>query len=131
MTDDEARKRHSELVEEIREHDHAYYVLAQSKIPDYEYDKLYQELLDLEREFPHLATPDSPSQRVGGAPVGGFKRFKHLLPMLSLEKLKTSNHPDEQEEPDTEKRKRAQDENTVQGLRAFDKTIRKHLGVAP
>ena len=65
----EAKKRHARVVEEIRRHDHAYYVLAQPVISDQEYDRLYHELLDLEKEFPDLATPDSPSHRVGGAPL--------------------------------------------------------------
>jgi DNA ligase (NAD+) len=124
----EAKARHAELVEQIRRHDYAYYVLAQPTISDREYDRLYQELLDLEKEYPKLITPDSPSQRVGGQPVEGFTRVKHLLPMLSLEKLKASKHPDEKEEPDVEKRKRSQDENTLAELKAFDATLQKQLG---
>ena len=60
------KKRHEELAEEIRGHDHAYYVLAQPSISDREYDRIYRELLELEAEHPELLTPDSPSQRVGG-----------------------------------------------------------------
>jgi len=81
----EAKKRHSQLVEEIREHDHAYYVLAQPSITDQAYDRLYHQLLDLEKEFPDLITPDSPSQRVGGQPLKAFKPVQHLKPMLSLD----------------------------------------------
>jgi DNA ligase (NAD+) len=128
MNSSEAKARHAQLVEEIRRHDHAYYVLAQQTISDHEYDRLYQELLDLEKEHPKLVTPDSPSQRVGGAPVEGFTRVKHLLPMLSLEKIKASKHPDEKEEPDVEKRKRLQDENTLAELRGFDAALQKQLG---
>jgi DNA ligase (NAD+) len=128
MNINEAKARHAELVEEIRRHDYAYYVLARPTISDREYDRLYQELLDLEKEHPKLITPDSPSQRVGGQPVDGFTRVKHLLPMLSLEKLKASKHPDEKEEPDVEKRKRSQDENTLAELEAFDATLQKQLG---
>ena len=128
MNFNEAKARHAQLVDELRQHDHAYYVLAQPTILDHEYDRLYQELLDLEKEDPKLVTPDSPSQRVGGQPVDGFARVKHLLPMLSLEKIKASKHPDEKEEPDAERRKRLQDENTLQELKDFDATIRKQLG---
>jgi len=85
VTPAEARKRHAQLVEEIRRHDRAYYVLAQPKISDRDYDRLYHELLDLEKEFPELATPDSPSQRVGGEPLKEFKPVRHTMPMMSLE----------------------------------------------
>ena len=85
MTQAEAKKRHAQLVEEIRRHDRAYYVLAQPKISDRDYDRLYHELLDLEKEFPGLTTPDSPSQRVGGEPLKEFKPVRHAVPMMSLE----------------------------------------------
>ncbi len=85
MTQAEATKRHAQLVEEIRGHDHAYHVEAKPKISDREYDRLYHELLDLERNFPELVAPDSPSQRVGGEPLKVFKPVRHLLPMLSLD----------------------------------------------
>jgi DNA ligase (NAD+) len=85
MTFEKAKARHAELAEEIRRHDHAYYVLAQPTISDRDYDRLYHELLDLEKQIPQLATPDSPSQRVGGTPLKAFKPVKHLVPMLSLD----------------------------------------------
>ena len=85
MTQVEAKKRHAQLVAEIRRHDHAYYVLAQPKISDRDYDRLYHELLDLEKNFPELATPDSPSHRVGGEPLKEFKPVRHAVPMMSLE----------------------------------------------
>lgn len=85
MTPKEAEVRHAELVEEIRRHDHAYYVVAQPTISDQEYDRLYHELLDLETKFPTLVTPDSPTQRVGGQPLKEFKPVKHLQPMTSLD----------------------------------------------
>src|SRR5436305_13486181 len=85
MTLSDARKRHDELAHEIREHDHAYYVLAQPTITDQAYDRLYHQLLDLEKEFSELITPDSPSQRVGGQPLKAFKPVQHLRPMLSLD----------------------------------------------
>lgn len=123
----EAKARHAQLAEEIRQHDHAYYVLAQPAISDFEYDRLYQELLDLEKHFPELITPNSPTQRVGGAPTEGFARVKHLQPMLSLEKIEGAEHPDATEEPDREQRHRRQDEHTLPRLLEFDRTIRKHL----
>src|SRR5215472_12462274 len=85
MTLNEAKARHVQLVDEIRGHDHAYYVLAQPTITDQDYDRLYRQLLDLEKEFPELITPDSPSQRVGGEPLKAFKPVQHLKPMLSLD----------------------------------------------
>ena len=85
MTPSEARERHARLSEEIRGHDHAYYVLAQPSISDPEYDRLYRELADLERSFPELITPESPTQRVGGQPLKEFKPVRHRVPMLSLD----------------------------------------------
>jgi len=85
MTIDQAKARHAELSDELRRHDHAYYVLAQPSISDREYDRLYHELLALEKEFPDLVTPDSPSQRVSGRPLKEFKPVRHLVPMLSLD----------------------------------------------
>src|SRR6478752_5365068 len=85
MTLNEAKTRHTQLVDEIRQHDHAYYVLAQPSITDQDYDRLYRQLLDLEKEFPDLITPDSPTQRVGGQPLKAFKPVQHLKPMLSLD----------------------------------------------
>jgi DNA ligase (NAD+) len=85
MTADAAKKRHAALAEEIRRHDHAYHVLAQPSISDRDYDRLYHELLDLEKQFPKLVTVDSPSQRVGGTPLKEFKPVRHLVPMLSLD----------------------------------------------
>ncbi|HZR16387.1 MAG TPA: NAD-dependent DNA ligase LigA [Verrucomicrobiae bacterium] len=85
MTLSEAQARHHELADELRRHDHAYYVLAQPTITDQDYDRLYHELLDLERQFPQLVTPDSPTQRVGGQPLKEFKPVRHLKPMTSLD----------------------------------------------
>ena len=56
MTQAQTKKRHAQLAEEIRAHDHAYYVEAKPKISDRDYDRLYHELLELEKEFPELAT---------------------------------------------------------------------------
>ncbi|MGH7952041.1 MAG: NAD-dependent DNA ligase LigA [Limisphaerales bacterium] len=85
MTQAEAKKRHAQLIAEIRAHDFAYHVEAQPKISDRDYDRLYHELLDLEKNFPELVTPNSPTQRVGGEPLKEFKSVRHLLPMLSLD----------------------------------------------
>jgi DNA ligase (NAD+) len=85
VTQAEAKKCHARLVEEIRRHDRAYYVEARPVISDQEYDRLYHELLDLEKEFPDLATPDSPSHRVGGAPLSEFQSVRHAVPMMSLD----------------------------------------------
>jgi DNA ligase (NAD+) len=128
MTFKEAQARHAELAKEIRRHDHAYYVVGKPAITDFEFDRLFQELLDLEKKFPNLVTAGSPSQRVGGAPAGGFTRVKHLQPMLSLEKVEAAEHPTKDEEPDRDQRNRLQDENTLAALQAFDATIRKQLG---
>ena len=85
MSHADARARHADLAEEIRRHDHAYYVEAKPVIGDREYDRLYHELIELEEKFPDLVTPDSPSQRVGGEPVKEFASVDHLVPMMSLD----------------------------------------------
>ncbi len=85
VTPKEAQERHAHLVEEIRRHDHAYYVLAQPTITDQQYDRLYHQLLDLEKEFPALVTSDSPTQRVSERPVKEFNQVQHLQPMTSLD----------------------------------------------
>src|SRR5271170_138587 len=78
-------RRHRELVEKIRRLDRAYYEEAQSLVSDQEYDQLYRELIDLEAAHPELVTADSPSQRVGGAPLPHFTSVTHALPMQSLD----------------------------------------------
>lgn len=85
MTHAQAKTRHAELAAEIRAHDHAYYVEAKPTISDQAYDRLYHELIELEKEFPDLVTPDSPSQHVGGEPLTEFKPVQHLSPMMSLD----------------------------------------------
>src|SRR5688500_19933259 len=85
MTSTAATKRHLALAAEVRRHDEAYYVHARPTVSDQDYDRLYRELLDLEKEFPELITPESPTQRVGGAPISEFKPVQHLTPMLSLD----------------------------------------------
>lgn len=130
MTLKEAQTRHAKLATEIRQHDHAYYVIGQAEITDYEYDQLFKQLQDLEKEFPALITPESPTQRVGGAPAEGFARVKHLQPMLSLEKIDAAEIPTKDDERDRDKRNRLQDENTLPTLEAFNATICKQLGRA-
>ncbi|MEO6742744.1 MAG: NAD-dependent DNA ligase LigA [Chthoniobacteraceae bacterium] len=87
------KKKIAELRREIATHDRRYYVEAKPVISDAAYDELYRELHELESAHPELVTPDSPTQRVGGAPSKGFQQFRHIAPMLSLEKQET---PDSQ-----------------------------------
>ncbi|NQS99062.1 MAG: NAD-dependent DNA ligase LigA [candidate division Zixibacteria bacterium] len=72
------------LRREIERHDRLYYIEAQPEISDAEYDALMRRLIELEKEYPELLTVDSPSQRVGGAPLEGFKSVAHSQRMLSL-----------------------------------------------
>ncbi len=124
----EAKARHARLADEIRRHDHAYYVEGRQLITDREYDELFKELQDLEKQFPGLVTPESPTQRVGGAPSEKFVRVKHLVPMLSLDKVQAAEHPTSVEVPNRDERNRQQDENTLAELRDWDATLCKHLG---
>jgi DNA ligase (NAD+) len=78
------RARVQALREEIARHDHSYYVLDAPTIPDAEYDRLFRELQELEAQHPGLAAPDSPTQRVGGAPRSDLAEVRHAVPMLSL-----------------------------------------------
>jgi DNA ligase (NAD+) len=73
------------LRQELRRHEHLYYVLDQPEITDAEYDALMRRLQELEAEHPELATPDSPTQRVGGKPREGFLKVEHSSAMLSLD----------------------------------------------
>ncbi len=102
------RREAVELREAIRHHEHQYYVLDRPEISDAEYDGLMRRLQALEQEHPELATPDSPTRRVGGKPREGFQKVSHSSPMLSLDN--------------------ALDENE---LRAFDTRVRDLLGGAP
>ncbi len=69
---------------ELNRHGHAYYVLDNPSIPDAEYDQLFRELQALEEAHPELQSPDSPTQRVGGAPLPEFSQVQHDVPMLSI-----------------------------------------------
>lgn len=82
---DDVRQRLQSLRQELNLHAHRYYVLDDPILADAEYDRLFQELLALEQQHPELITPDSPSQRVGGAPLAQFRTVPHTIPMLSLE----------------------------------------------
>jgi DNA ligase (NAD+) len=93
------------LREEIRRHDRAYYVLDRPEISDEEYDRLFDELRRLEQAHPELVTPDSPTQRMGGAPLPAFSQVRHSVPMLSLDSVTA---PDD--------------------VRQFDRRIRQSLG---
>src|SRR5437660_6512747 len=73
------------LREQIRHHEYRYYVLDDPEISDADFDKLMNELKQLEAEHPELVTPDSPTQRVGGKPREGFVKAAHSTPMLSLD----------------------------------------------
>ena len=98
--------RAEELRRQLDYHNYRYYVLDQPEISDAEYDALMRELMDLETRYPELITPDSPTQRVGVAPLAVFRTVQHRLPMLSL-----GNAFSEEE------------------LRAFDERVKRHLGV--
>ncbi len=81
----EAAARVASLRREIEEHNRRYYQEAAPTISDQEYDRLYRELQDLETQFPELAAADSPTRRVGGAPLEEFAQIRHRAPMLSLD----------------------------------------------
>lgn len=102
MTGSQAKNRIKKLTKELQQHNHLYYVLDKPTIEDYDFDLLLKELKSLEKEFPELSHPDSPTLRVGGAPTKSFKTVVHKYPFLSL-----SNTYSEQEiaEFDTRLRK--------------------------
>lgn len=105
MNKREAKQRIDRLRKEINKHNYHYYVLNQPLIEDYEYDQLYKKLQDLEKKYPDLISPESPTQRIGGQPLAGFKTIEHRVRMLSLD-----NTYSEQE------------------VRDFDTRVRKQLG---
>src|SRR6476660_4529446 len=78
-------KQIADLRAQIREHDRRYYVEAAPTISDREYDALVSTLKDLESKHPDLITPDSPTQRVGGEPIEGFRTVTHARPMFSID----------------------------------------------
>ncbi len=103
------RERVEALRELLHHHAHRYYVLDAPEIPDAEYDRLFRDLQQFEADHPHLRSPDSPTQRVGGAPLDGFTKVRHRVPMLSI-----------RTETDTE----------PSGALNFDARVRRELGLA-
>src|SRR5262245_13975377 len=97
-------KRIEKLRTELDHHNYLYFIEAKPAISDQEFDRLMRELIDLESKHPELITPDSPSQRVGGKPIDGFKTVEHAVRMMSID-----NTYSEEE------------------LRAFDERVRKAL----
>ncbi|MBI5373905.1 MAG: NAD-dependent DNA ligase LigA [Candidatus Schekmanbacteria bacterium] len=84
MNDEKIRQQIEKLREDINYHNHRYYVLDDPEIPDSEYDRLFRELEKLEEEHPEFVTPDSPTRRVGAAPLKEFSKITHATPLLSL-----------------------------------------------
>src|SRR5262245_65275065 len=97
-------QRAAELRKQIDRHNRLYYIDAKPEISDREFDALFDELKRIEKEHSELITADSPTQRVGGAPIKGFKTVTHRIPMLSIEKSKS-----------------------VEELREFDRRVRDGL----
>ena len=85
MKETDAKKRIDELVDILNYHAHLYYVEDRNEISDYEYDMLQRELKELEEQFPNLIRKDSPTQRIGGAPVSIFEKVTHKVQMGSLQ----------------------------------------------
>lgn len=85
MSDASSRARLESLREQLHEHSHRYYVLDEPSIPDAEYDRLFRELQELEEQYPEWRSDDSPTRRVGGAPLAAFSQVRHETPMLSLD----------------------------------------------
>jgi len=106
VADEMAFRRAAELREALAEANRRYYELDDPSIPDAEYDRLFRELQALETQHPELQTTDSPTLRVGGAPLDAFPTVRHAVPMLSI---------------------RTETDVTVAGARAFDARVRKEL----
>ena len=85
LTKAQAKVEHKRLALELELHDRAYYQEDAPKISDAEYDALRQRFNAIEARFPEFVTSESPSQKVGAAPSGRFKKVRHALPMLSLD----------------------------------------------
>lgn len=78
-------QRLTQIINTINEYNYQYYVQDNPSVPDAEYDRLMRELLDIEKDHPDLRSPDSPSQKVGGAALSAFEQVEHEVPMLSLD----------------------------------------------
>ena len=87
MSDSSLRARLEALRKQLHEHSYRYYVLDEPIIPDVEYDRLFRELQDIEREHPEWRSDDSPTQRVGAEPLSSFSQVRHETPMLSLDNV--------------------------------------------
>jgi len=98
LTLEEAKKRIQKLRADVVFHEKKYYVENDPQISDYEFDMLAKELMSLERQFPELITPESPTQRVGEQPLEGFVSVRHSTPMLSLDNCYTMEELREFEE---------------------------------
>src|SRR5579872_4763226 len=83
-TEEQVKAEIEELSTQIRHHRFLYYILSKPEISDAEFDKLYDQLEHLEKEYPHLADPESPTKEVGAPPSTEFKQVKYRIPMLSL-----------------------------------------------
>lgn len=94
------QERYAELCDVVRHNNELYYAQAQPEISDAEYDKLYREIEELERDHPEFITPDSPTQRVGNDLSEGFRKVTHPAPMQSIDDI--FEHKPEQGEPDAE-----------------------------
>ena len=79
-----AKERIAELTATINDHNYRYYILSDPLISDFDFDQLLNELIQLEKDFPELMDPNSPTQRVGGEITKNFETVKHVYPMLSL-----------------------------------------------
>lgn len=97
LAKEEAKREILRLREEVEKHNYYYYVLDSPLITDAEYDRLFRRLLDLEKQFPEFASPDSPTQKVGAPPLKEFATVRHTIPMLSLD---NANNREEAEEFD-------------------------------
>jgi DNA ligase (NAD+) len=84
---DEAKKQVEIIKQQLQEYNYQYYDLDSPSVPDSHYDKLFQELVKLEKKYPELLNSDSPTQRVGGEALSSFSQIKHSLPMLSLDNV--------------------------------------------
>src|SRR3954451_6011623 len=104
-----AKQRIEKIRAELNRHNHLYYVQAKPEISDREFDRLMQELIELENANPQLKSPDSPSQRVGGDVQAQLKPVKHAVPMMSIDNTYSEDE-----------------------VRAFDERVRKALdGASP
>ena len=91
----EAEKRIAELIQILQEANYQYYVLDDPSMQDFEYDRLLRELEELEQANPALVSPDSPTQRVGGAAISAFEKYAHPVPLMSLQDVFSLEELDE------------------------------------